>query len=976
MNTGQWLETLGDQGIELWVEGDRLRFRAPKGMLGPQQRSELAARRGEVIAWLRVQAAAREFTQPLSFSQRSLWFMHQQAPGSAAYHVAFAARVVSRADPSALRHALQALVDRHAVLRTVYEFDGTAPVQRIRGDVAVDFAIHEVPGVEDAALRRAVQVEYARPFDLERGPVFRAALFRRGPEDHVLLLTVHHIAADGWSLLLLIDELRRLHAEATGGPAAALGRPIASYADYAAWQAQTLEGAEGERLWAYWRGKLAAPRAALVLPSDRPRPALSSFRGASLALSIDAEASAALRDLARAQSATPFVVLLATFHAFLHALTGNDDVIVGTPTFSRSKAEFMDVVGDFVNSVPLRSRLASTMRFRDLVAQLRETVLGALDAQDYPLPLLVQRLQPERERNRSPLFDTFFALQRFDRFRELEQLLVGTGDASVEFGGLRLAPFALDQQEGQFDLALQMLEQHGVFHAVFKYSTDLFDESTVRRFATAYLDLVRAVVRDPDVKLHELASLAVQAAPQDPAAELLADLAGKDIRLALDGDKLRVNAPKGALDDALKARIGAHRDALVQALRRQPSPATATGHPEVRVLPRDVPLPVSSAQQRLWFLDRIDPGRSHYNIGVGLDLRGVLDDGALQRALEAVAARHESLRTRFVEVDGVPMADVADVPPTRLERVDLSTRAAQAGRDAEALRLAEEHLKKPFDLAAGPMSAWKLIRMAPDHHVLSVSVHHIAADGWSLMIVLRELWQAYEAVCAGKAPAWTPLTVQNADHAAWEREYLHEGRMAPHLAYWKQQLADAPGVLELPTDHPRPPVQSFRGGRLRRDLDVPLLEALKAQSRRHDVTLYMLLLAAWQVLLHRYSGQEDIVVGSPVANRSLPDFEPMVGCLINNIVLRGRLQGNPTFADFLAQVKQTTLGRDRAPRPAFRRAGRGAAARTQCEPRTHLPGAVHAAVFPDPLHAAGRPRVQAAGARRGRRTIRPDPRAH
>ena len=281
---------------------------------------------------------------------------------------------------------------------------------------------------------------------------------------------------------MLFEELFKFYQEFAGGHPAALARPERQFSDYVTWQAQLLTGPECDRMWSYWRDKLSPPMAALDLPADRPRPAVQTFRGASFGFELTAEQTAALKELSRREGVTLFVVLLASFQAFLHRLAGADDLTVGTPIFARSKAEFMTVVGDFVNPVPLRGRFDRNTTFRGLVSQLKQTVHEALDTQEFPLPLLVQRLQPTRDAGRSPLFDSFFVFQRFDQYRHIEALLTGTeSDGVVELGGVRLAPYPMGQQEGQFDLALQMLERAGILHGVFKYSTDLYDESTIER---------------------------------------------------------------------------------------------------------------------------------------------------------------------------------------------------------------------------------------------------------------------------------------------------------------------------------------------------------------------------------------------------------------------------------------------------------------------------------------------------------------
>ena len=905
MATQELLRRLAEQGVELWFEGDRLRFRAPKGALTPEQRAEVGSRRAEVVAELRRQAAERPALCALSFSQRSLWFLNQQAPESSAYHVAMAMRVVGSVHTEAMRQALQALVDRHAILRTTYDFVEGELRQRIAGNAVAEFEIHERPGAPEAALREEVEADQRRPFDLASGPVLRASLYTRSADDHVLLLTVHHIAADGWSLFILFEEFTRLYTEfsGNGAPPAALPRPQVQYADYSRWQEQLLASPEGDRLWHYWQEKLAAPRVALNLPTDRARPEVQGFRGASFAFELPQGLTERVKELAREEGTTPFVVLLASFHAFLHRLTGRDDVIVGSPTFARSKAEFVPVVGDFVNPVALRARLAATTTVKDLIAQLRETVHGALDAQEFPLPLLVERLQPERDAGRTPLFDTFFILQRFDQFRDLEELLVGVGSGPVvERGALRLAAYPLHQQEGQFDLALQMVERAGVLHGVLKYDTDLFEPATIARWATDYVALVSSFLAQPETTLERLPKPANPTVQPAAAAALLTSLEQKDIRLTLDGERLKVNAPKGALDAAAKAQIAEHKAALVEALRARDRASRS----RIPRLDRGGPLPVSSAQQRFWFLEQMDPGRAEYNIGLGVRLGGPLNAGHLRRALTLLVERHESLRMRIVGSESGPVAELLADPPLPLETINLES-LPEESREAQMRRLLGEFLRQPFVLAEGPLCRFRLVLLSAIDSVLMISMHHAVCDGWSTSLAVEEICRTYEALAAGREPALVPLEVQYPDYAGWERTQLSAGRMSQHLTFWKRQLAGAPAVLDIPLDRPRPAERSFRGQRLRRFFDPRLLPTLKEAGRREGATLFMMVFAAWQVLLHRYSGQDDVLVGSPMANRSVSSLEGLIGCLVNNVVLRSDLSGNPTFRAFLSRIKQTVL---------------------------------------------------------------------
>ena len=1447
MNLNELIRALADRGVELWHEGDRLRFRAPKGSIDPQERSRLSSNRAEVIALLRAEAAQRESVHPLSFSQSSLWFLHRQAPESTAYHIAMPVRVRSSIDTGALGHAVQGLVDRHAILRTTYREGDGAPQQCVKGDAVAPLALLSVPDIDESELRRTVEADFHRPFDLDAGPVLRVSLYSVSADDHVLLMTVHHIAADGWSLLLLFDELLKLYAEASGGPAANLARPSLAFTDYSRWQEESLKGAEGERLWRYWQGKLAPPRSVLDFPTDHPRPAIKAFRGASVDFGLDAIVTERIKQLARAEGTTLFVVLLAGFNALLHRLCGSEDVIVGTPTFARSKAELLNTVGDFVNSVPLRTGIRATMTFRELLAQVRTTVVEALEAQEFPLPLLVRRLQPDRDPGRFPLFDTFFVFQRFDQFREYEKLLVGSsGDEITETGGLRLASYPLRQQEGQFDLCLRMAEGTGEVRGVFSYDSDLFEESTVRRLARHYGFLVGKLAGDPgteigtaplqsaedvdwlvhglnetavrfqeeaaftrlfeaqverktestavrfkgevlsyhglnaranqlarrlsslgvtsgvlaavcldrsidsvvallavqkaggaylpldpdfpperlgfmladsgasvlitthgaadgialpdDVRILDLgldaaelaaadtANLTVDPRPEDPAyviytsgstgrpkgvvvqhralsnflhsmhaqpglsgndvlaavTTLSFDIAGLELYLPLlvgarielvprdvsgDGDLLaaclidsgatvmqatpatwrllvdagfrgspnfrafcggealprdlaeallvragevwnlygptettiwstagRVESGSGAvsvgrpiantriyvvdrlgqvvpvgvageiwiggagvaigyhhredltaaafiadpfvqdatdrvyrtgdlgrwrsdgqlehlgrIDSQVKIRgfrielgeietvLSGHsavRQAVVnpwiagaddtrlvayvvleagsdlpaadmrQFLRRElpeymvpamvvpmaalpltpngkidrgslPAPQASDegsdslpmasqtpteealcdiwrdilhvgfvgrgddffdlgGHsllatqvasriretfqielplrvlfeattvealarridadareqrhappiPAIETAPGDGPTQLSSSQERMWLTHAMAPDNAAYNIPAAIRLRGPLDAIALGAALESLRRRHETLRSTFGLVDGLPVQNV--LPPTGETLAVEDLRACGDGAWAEALRRAQAAGRVPFDLGRGPVLRAALFRTADEEHLLLLCLHHISGDQWSLGIVGRELAIVYNALSSGKPVDLAPLAVQYRDYARWQRRWLEGREMQGQMDYWRQRLAGLP-VLTLPTDRPHPTISTYGGAWHVVPLPAELVAKLESFSRQERSTLFMTLYAAFATLLHRLTGQEDIAIGIPVANRLHASVEGLVGVFVNTLVLRADLTGHPSFRSLLQRVRSAAL---------------------------------------------------------------------
>ncbi|MGZ3459363.1 MAG: condensation domain-containing protein, partial [Archangium sp.] len=343
---------------------------------------------------------------------------------------------------------------------------------------------------------------------------------------------------------------------------------------------------------------------------------------------------------------------------------------------------------------------------------------------------------------------------------------------------------------------------------------------------------------------------------------------------------------------------------LAEHLRTAPGSA-APQVPPLLPADRTGSLPLSFAQQRLWFLDRLEPGKPLYNSPLSLRLKGALEVSVLERAFTELVRRHESLRTSFQDVLGQPVQLISPPAPFHLPVVELT---GLEEREAEARRLAEEEAGRPFDLARGSLLRATLLRLDDTEHVLLLTLHHIVSDGLSRGILVREMGALYEAFTAGRPSPLPELEVQYADYALWQRGWLRGEALESQLSYWREQLAGAPGVLELPTDRPRPSVPSFQGATLPVHLPRPLVESLEALSQREGVTPFMVLLAAFQLLLSRYSGQEDISVGSPIAGRRMAELEGLIGLFINTLVLRTRLEGNPTFRELLARVKQTTLG--------------------------------------------------------------------
>jgi amino acid adenylation domain-containing protein len=329
--------------------------------------------------------------------------------------------------------------------------------------------------------------------------------------------------------------------------------------------------------------------------------------------------------------------------------------------------------------------------------------------------------------------------------------------------------------------------------------------------------------------------------------------------------------------------------------------------PPIIPVSREQQLPLSFAQQRLWFLDQLEPQSTLYNIPAALRLTGSLNVTALERTLSEVVRRHEVLRTTFAEVDGEPMQLIHESAPVSLTVIELE-HMGEGERESEVRRLSLEETEKPFDLRGGPLLRVALLKLAGDEHVLLFTVHHIVSDGWSMGVLVREVAALYEAFTRGEESPLAELRVQYADFAAWQQQWLTGEVLEEQLSYWREQLQGASPVLELPTDRPRPALQSNRGGHEPFVLGVELSERLKTLSRREGATLFMTLLAAWQTLLSRYTGQTDIVVGTPIANRNRKETEDLIGFFINTLVLRGEVSDDPGFRQFLTRVREVCLG--------------------------------------------------------------------
>ncbi|WP_017906847.1 non-ribosomal peptide synthetase [Pseudomonas asplenii] len=489
MNAEQLLAFFDRHGVVLEAEGDKLRCKAPKGFLTEDLLQALKRHKQALIGRLAVNDGLRPRAVdtaplPLSFSQRQLWFLDQLEPGNPFYNIPNAVVLKGRLDVSVLERALNELVRRHEVLRTTFGDHDGEPCQVVHEHRPMPLAIIDLsqpPAAERESLARARVAEEARaPFDLANGPLLRTALLRLADDEHLWLYTLHHIIADGWSMGIVLREVATLYGDYLGGQPSSLAALPVQYADYACWQQRRLGGAALQEQLDYWRRTLADAPPLLTLPTDRPRPRVQRYVGATFASRIDSRTLRELQDLARQTQGSLFNVLLAALAVLLWRHSGQQDVCIGTPFANRGQAEIEPLIGHFVNTLVIRNRLQPQWTFAELLREVRAHMLEVHAHQDVPFERVVEAVNPERDTSYSPLFQVMLVLQN-------------TPGAAVDMPGLSLASYGTSSASAKFDLAFELVEQAEGLQLVVEYNTDLFDAGTVERLSGHYRQLLEQI---------------------------------------------------------------------------------------------------------------------------------------------------------------------------------------------------------------------------------------------------------------------------------------------------------------------------------------------------------------------------------------------------------------------------------------------------------------------------------------------------
>ncbi|WP_103502430.1 non-ribosomal peptide synthetase [Streptomyces sp. SM14] len=892
---------------------------------------------------------------PLSFAQQRLWFMNRLEGPSSTYNVPVVLAFDGVPDAAALEEALLDVVERHEALRTVFPAPDGDPYQHVARTPAGLLTVRECEADERLAL---VEAFTSLSFDISAELPLRARLFVPGDGNSTLVLLMHHVATDGWSLPPLMRDLDTAYRARRDGGAPDWEPLPVQYADFALWQHETLGDPEradslAAREITFWRQELDGLPPVVDLPLDRPRPVEPTHRGDTLNATLEAGAHRRLLELCADHGASLLMGVQAAFAAALHVAGSGPVVPIGTPVAGRGDEALHDLVGFFVNTLTLRTDVSGDPDFATLVERVRDGNLGAYAHGELPFDLLVEHLSPVRSLACHPFFQVMVALQR-----DTEAALpLGPLSARLEPAGLDAAKFdlslvAVDRRTDDAEEAADGLELW------LQYGADVFDVETVRLLLELCLRTLRAAGEAPTMPLSALELLtgserdslaarraALAAEPVAPAGQLpegVGDSAHVETLCALFAAML--GRDQVAPDDNF-FHIGGHSLMGVRLVNRArtmlsteigirdlflaPTPAGLARRIDERerqerrasLVPVERPerIPLSYAQRRLWVVNELEGASTSYNIPLVLRLENELDADVLGEALTDLVARHEVLRTVYAEVDSEPHQNILSGvrPQLRLVRTGGENLTA-------AVEAACGHV---FDLSSEiPFRAWLITSTGSaagpaegasgggsGAQTLVLLMHHIAADGWSMRPLLRDLELAYRARSNGTEPVWDALPVQYADYALWQRGTLGDAGdpasvLARQLAYWEKQLADAPPVLELPAGKPRPAEAGHRGAVAPFEVDAATHRALTALAAERGATLLMVVQAAFAATLTRHGAGTDVPIGTVVAGRDDDALEALVGFFVNTLALRTDTSGNPGFAELVDRVRATDLG--------------------------------------------------------------------
>ncbi|HEY6804760.1 MAG TPA: amino acid adenylation domain-containing protein [Pyrinomonadaceae bacterium] len=839
-------------------------------------------------------------------------------------------------DGPAFMAAAQEVVDKHASLRTAFVWDGIAePLQVVQSSSVLPVVEHDwrkLTTTEQQDRWQQFRIEDEQQgFDLSAAPLMRLSLARVEEAVYWLLWSHHHLSLDGWCQMLLMKDLLAAYERRCGVESASNGVTSRPYRDYVTWlQQQNLEQAES-----YWRKSLDGFTEPTSLPlGRRPESNIDGPLFGDRKISITPELSQHLQERTRREQVTLNTVLQGVWALLLSRYSNQRDVVFGA-TVSGRPAELAGVeemIGLFINTLPVRVRMEDERNVWDWLRDLQDRQIEMREY-EYSAPGQVQ--QWSEAPSGQGLFETLLVYENFPYQMDEEQVpglrirkmakpvrtkypltvVAGMGSELEVYVSYQRRRFSDDQIEILTTLFGKLLDQFAneeewsLAQALEPGEAELrareeFEAQQREEHERREAEAAAVAVQDPILDLVRKAIGEVLGVAEVGNEDNFFELGGHSLLATQLVSRLReifnVELPLRTLFEISTPAL------LARAVEAEMRAAAGVVVPPIQRMSRGMDAPLSFAQERLWFLDQLEPSNAFYNTTIGVRLTGELRKEALQRALDEVVRRHEILRTSFQNREGRALQTVAENATVSITETDL-TSLEQVDQQVALRQSAQNEATTPFDLSAGPLLRVHLSRTAVNTHVLLLTMHHIITDAWSMGVLVNEVAALYRAYYDGDESPLPELEVQYADYALWQREWLKDEVLQTQLRYWRNHLRGETR-LELPVDKVRPAMPSYRGARHSFVLPNDLSKDLKELSQREGVTLFMTLFAAYNTLLSRYSKQQDIVVGTVVAGRNRRELEPLLGLFINTLALRTNLAGDPNFLELLKRVREVCLG--------------------------------------------------------------------
>jgi len=885
-------------------------------------------------------------TAPLSFAQKRVWFAHQLCPDLPVYNVPFVLFIQGSLNREALEESLKILIQRHKAFQTRFVLINGEPIQTT--DSNNDWALSAIKLTPDSGqsfeqcVTDAAESQAKHCFNLEQGPLFDIVLYQSGHQNHALFFNMHHLITDGWSMGLLTEELSDLYNARIQGRNAILCDISIQLTDFGYCQHSQLDTLVDQHL-DYWKQKLHGDIVKACIPTDYPKKSVTRFLGEWSFHSIHPAVYAKAKMLCSLENTTLYTLLLAVFKVLLYQFTHLQDITVGSPIAARTQKEIDRVVGFFVNMVVLRTHLHGDSVFKDILKQVRQTCLEAQYHQDMPYDVLVEQLNPYRSNGADPFFSTVFAYQDAREWKpQMEHLNVQVKEINTQTAK---SDFTLFAEENDRGLLLRA-----------EYNTDLYKPETIQTVLQTFEFLLSAIVNRPEISISELLnqidsgysitdeSVLSQQTPtsdvkifsssyqlsenkthphsssQKQIAQLWKELLGiqevylEDNFFQLGGHSLLAVRMIYAIEKQLSVKVPIQKifelqtiEELADFIESQKTPSSPDAI--VPLTDRFVPARLSFAQQRLWFLYLYESDKTVYNIPLALRLKGSLNQEILRQVLNELIKRHESLRTTFESAeDGSPRQRVHASLSLPLTVEDLSTIPPES-QTAHLESSCQRQARQVFNLECGPLIQFHLIGLGPDEYVLTITMHHIISDEWSISILLEEFAALYKAFAENKPSPLAPLSVHYTDYAAWQWEqYSKSEYLKNQIQYWTQLHTGQTQDAELPTDFPRPASQTFEGGYLKQSFSEFICSQVQTFARQNNTTSFVVYLTILKILLARYTGQSNICIGIPATNRSHKECESIVGFFVNTLPVRTDLGRSQSFHDALKQVHDSVSG--------------------------------------------------------------------